>query len=125
MSKNKYWIVNPNGGAKALVEGAEERDRWTRVHGWDEADEPVSGDMVHVTNADTGGQTTLPWDTLAEGAYWHGVGFAPSAPPEPVDVTKDPALRDQPAAKPAPAPRVGGHATTTTTAAAGADKIKE
>lgn len=97
-SKQTFWIVNPNGGAKALVEGAEERDRWMRVHRWDETSEPVSGDMVWAQNANTGGRATLPWDTLGEGGYWHGVGFAPSAPIEPVDLTKDPALRDQPAA---------------------------
>ena len=96
-SKQTFWIVDPNGGAKALVEGAEERDRWTRVHRWDETGEPVSGDMVWAQNANTGGRTILPWDALT-GGYWAGVGFAPSAPTEPVDLTKDPALRDQPQA---------------------------
>lgn len=96
MSKQTYWIADPNGGAKALVEGVEERDRWTRVRGWDETAEPVSGDMVWAYNANTDGRTKLPFDTLAEDGYWRGVGFVPSAPAEPVDMTKDPALRDQP-----------------------------
>jgi hypothetical protein len=116
MSKNSYWIVDPNGGAKALVEGAEERNRWTQVQGWDEADEPVPGDMVWAFNEAAGGHTKLPHDTLGEGGYWHGVGWRPSAPPEPVDVTKDPALRDQPATRPAPRSATAATPTTATTA---------
>lgn len=95
MSKQSYWIVDPNGGAKALVEGAEERNRWTQVHGWGEAEEPTSGDMVWVHNPATDGRTILPHDALSEDGYWRGIGWAPSAPSEPVNVTKDPALRDQ------------------------------
>lgn len=116
MSKNHYWISNPNGGAKAIVEGVEERNRWTQIHGWDEADEPVSGDLVWAYNEAAEGHTTLPHDSLAEGGYWSGVGWAPSAPPAPVDVTKDPALRDQPrparAATSTPAASPTGTATT-------------
>ena len=96
MAKQTYWITDPNGGAKALVEGAEERDRWVHIQGWSESGEPVSGDMVWAFNPNTGGRAKLPHDPLAD--YWKGVGFVPSAPPEPVDLTKDPALRDQPAA---------------------------
>lgn len=118
-SKQTYWIADPNGGAKALVEGTEERDRWTRVHRWDEATEPISGDMVWAYNAQTDGRTVLPHDTLAEGGYWRGVGFVPSAPMEPVDLTKDPALRDQSASRPAPAPVA--ETANQTASAAGAD----
>lgn len=113
-STNSYWISDPNGGAKALVDSATERDRWTQVFGWNEAAEPVSGDMVWVHNAQTDGRAKLPHDTLAEGGYWRGVGFAPAAPPEPVDLTKDPALRDQQApARTAPSPAASTAAATT------------
>lgn len=114
MSKNHYWISDPNGGAKALVEGVEERNRWTQVQGWDESAEPVSGDMVWAYNEAAEGHAKLPHDTLADGGYWRGVGWAPSAPPEPVDLTKDPALRDQPAdARPASTPAASPAAETT------------
>lgn len=114
MSKNTYWIADPNGGAKALVETAEERDRWVQVRGWAESAGPVSGDRVWVHNAQTGGRTTLPHDTLGVGGYWRGVGFAPSAPPEPVDLTKEPSLRDQ-VAPPSPAPSSAAVPAATTT----------
>lgn len=115
MSKNNYWVADPNGGALALVEGVEERNRWTQIQGWSEASEPVSGDMVWAHNAETDGRTKLPADSLAEGGYWRGVGFVPSAPPEPVDITKDPALRDQPAPARAATPSsAAGTAAATT-----------
>ena len=115
MSKNHYWIADPNGGAKALVEGVEERNRWTQVQGWDESQEPVSGDTVWAYNVAAEGHAKFPHDTLAEGGYWHGVGWAPSAPPEPIDVTKDPALRDQPAQeRPTTSSSTAGSAAATT-----------
>jgi hypothetical protein len=116
-NKQTYWIADPNTGAKALVEGAEERNRWTQVQGWAEADEPVSGDLVWVHNAHTDGRTTLPFDAIGEGSYWKGVGFTPGAPSEPVDLTKDPALRDQP--KPA---RPAAESTKSEKPASAADK---
>jgi hypothetical protein len=114
---NKYWIADPNGGALAVVEGVEARNTWTQVQGWTEADEPVSGSVVWAYNEDAEGHAKLPHDSLKEGGYWHGVGWRPSAPPAPVDVTKDPALRDQPA--PARA------TTTTATPAATGATTKE
>jgi hypothetical protein len=115
MSKNQYWISDPNGGALALVEGVEERKTWTQVHGWDESDGPVSGDMVWAYNAEADVHGKLPHDTLGEGGYYRGVGWVPSAPPAPVDVTKDPALRDQPAPG-----RAATTSSTTTPVATGA-----
>lgn len=116
MAKQTYWIADPNGGAKALVEGADERDRWIQAHGWVETSEPVSGDMVWVHNPQTDGRAVLPHDVTTEGSYWRGVGFAPSAPTEPADLTRDPVLRDQqPAAKTT-------ETTTSTAAATGSDK---
>lgn len=98
MSKNKYWIADPNSGAKAIVEGVEERDRWTKVLGWSETTEPTGDERVWLYNESIDGRTVLPYD--ASQGHWKGIGWAPGAPPEPVDTTKDPALMDQP--KPAP-----------------------
>lgn len=109
-----YWITHSNGGAKALVEGAAERDRWKNLHGWEDTTEPVSGDKVWVHNATTDGRTVLPFDVVRRGSYWHGVGFVASAPAEPVDLTRDPVLRDQPATatNSASASKAGDVATT-------------
>lgn len=87
------WIVDPNSGTKALVEDAAEYDRWTRVHGWAETAEPAGDERVWVRHAETGGRSVLPHSAI--GGYWAANGWAPSAPPEPVDRTKDPALADQ------------------------------
>jgi hypothetical protein len=123
VSKQSYWIADPNGGAKALVEGADERNRWTQVHGWAEADEPGPGDQVWVHNSKTDGRTVMAADAIGTedgGSYWRGVGFRPSAPAEPVDLTKDPALRDQPKPVP-PSKSAAATADSTTTKPAAAD----
>lgn len=99
-----HWIVDPNSGAKALVDTAAERDCWTEVYGWSTTTEPSGDERVWVHHPDTGGRAVLP--AAAIGGYWSALGWAPSAPPEPVDTTKDPALVDQ---TPQPAPA----ATTT------------
>ena len=107
MSKQSYWISDPNSGAKALVEGAEDRNRWTQVQGWTETTEPVAGDRVWLYNASIDGRTVLGFE--ASQGHWKGIGWVPGAPPEPVDTTKDPALMDQPApvakADPTPPPK--------------------
>jgi hypothetical protein len=115
MSKNHYWIADPNSGAKALVEGVEERDRWTKVQGWSEATEPTGDERVWLYNASIDGRTVLPFD--ASQGHWKGIGWAPGAPPEPVDTTRDPALMDQPepaAAPTAPSSAASPAAATTT-----------
>lgn len=122
MSKQNYWIADSEG-VKALVEGAEERNRWVQLQGWTEADEPQPGDRIWVHNSETDGRTVLPADVMGEGSYWRGVGFTPSAPPEPLDLTKDPALRDQP--KPTPAARVVAADSTTSKPAAADSTSKE
>lgn len=114
MSKNRYWIADPNSGAKALIEGVEERDRWTKVQGWSETTEPVGDERVWLYNESIDGRTILPFG--ASQGHWAGIGWVPGAPPEPVDTTKDPALMDQPAPVAAPA----APAATPTTAATGA-----
>lgn len=114
-TKQSYWISDPNGGALALVEGVEERKTWTLIHGWDESEGPVSGDMVWAYNANAEVYGKFPHDSLVEGGYWLGVGWAPSAPPAPVDVTKDPALRDQPVTLRASAPIAAASPAAATT----------
>ena len=108
---SKHWILDPNSGAKALVEGVAERDRWTKVQGWSETSEPVGDERVWVYNASIDGRTVLPFD--ASRGHWAGIGWAPGAQPEPVDTTKDPALMDQPV--PVAAAATGLAAADTTT----------
>jgi hypothetical protein len=111
MAKSSYWIQDPNGGAYALVEGAEERDRWTHVQGWGLAEAPRTGDRVHVVHADTGGQAVMPYDAMDPAGYWANNGWAFGSPPAPVDLTKDPALRDQPTPTVTPAEAKSAPAT--------------
>lgn len=94
MANKTYWMRTPEG-AFALVTGADERDRWT-PHGLQIADEPQPGAGVFVwlEHEDHHGRQKFPVDTVNEFA---DVGWHPSPPPEPVDITKDPALRDVPA----------------------------
>jgi hypothetical protein len=85
------------------VEGTSERDYWG-AQGWQASeDEPQAGDKVQLYHAGTGGYQVLSRE--AADGFWSGLGWTYGAPPEPVDLTKDPALVDQPPApKPTPAP---------------------
>ena len=95
MSKTNYWIADVEG-VHALVEGADQRDEWTKVRGWHEAGEPGPADQVHVVNETPGvGPGRLPYGAL--GAGLSGYGWRPGPPPAPFDATRDPALADQPA----------------------------
>lgn len=102
MNKNTYWISDTEGN-KALVEGAEERDKWTLIHGWTVANEPGPTDQVHVVNSHPEiGPGRLPYGSLAAGMA--GLGWSAGPPTEPYDLTKDPVLVDQapvPAGEPA------------------------
>lgn len=84
MSKNTYWISDPDG-IRALVEGADERDRWTKVHGWAEAEEPDRLDFVWLRHEDPAlGAFRMTWEAAQLDA-WAGRGWKPGAPPEPVN----------------------------------------
>lgn len=120
MSKQSYWIRDIEG-VKALVEGAETRDTWVKVHGWQLTEEPTSTDLVWLQHNETGGKARFAAEAAPQ---WAGLGWHPSAPPEPVDLTKDPQLVDQPAADLAPAAAAAA-GKPKTTAAAGADKHEE
>lgn len=98
MSKNTYWITTTNG-IHGQVEGTEERDRWT-PRGWQVVEEPSATDFVYLRNPETGGIAPFAYGSVDT---WQQMGWEFSAPPEPVDVTKDPAVfaQDQQRAKPA------------------------
>lgn len=100
MAKNSYWLTRADEPV-ALVEGAVERDRWVQIHGYTESSEPTDDQQVHVVNETTGGRGALPYGPLRDG-LWAGLGWRAAAPPELVDLTKDPALVDQPVGAPAP-----------------------
>jgi len=84
MTGKTYWLTDTEG-TFALVESAEDRDRFVRVHGWTEAGEPSPSDFVWVRNEDsTLGAARLTWEAAQLDA-WAGRGWAAGAPPEPVN----------------------------------------
>lgn len=100
-TKNSYWIRDVEG-VYALVDGATDRDQWTKVHGWVEADKPGPTDQVHVVNEHPEvGPGRLPYGAVED---WGGLGWKPGPPPELVDATKNPALVDQSASPTATPP---------------------
>jgi hypothetical protein len=98
--KNTFWMRTPEG-ALALVAGADERDRWI-PHGLVAADEPQpgSGVFVWLEHDEHHGRAKFPVDVVEQ---YGALGWHPSPPPEPYDITKDPALRDVPPTPEAPA----------------------
>lgn len=94
-NKTMYWIADPEG-VYAQVEGADQRDEWTKVRGWTVADEPGPTDQVHVVNENPEiGPGRLPYAAVELHA---GLGWSAGPPPEPVDLTK-PAEAGQPVAE--------------------------
>jgi hypothetical protein len=107
-SKNTYWITDPEG-TFAPVEGAEARDRWTRVHGWSEASEPDRHDFVWLRHENPElGATRMTWEAAQLDA-WAGRGWAPGAP-------------NEPGAAPAPAVEPVAEPTKTTKSGSAGDK---
>jgi hypothetical protein len=113
--KQTYWIADVEG-VKAVVEGADARDLWTRVRGWTATTEPAPGDRVWLRNETHDGRQVF---AAAAAPHWAGLGWVPSDPPEPIDPTKDPLLVDQP---PVVAPVVEPEKPVKSRAASGADK---
>ncbi|AGL13880.1 hypothetical protein [Actinoplanes sp. N902-109] len=113
MTKTLYWIADTTG-AKAIVEGADERDTWTKVRGWAETTEPVAGELVWMQHEEHGGRAQFDARVVPD---WEHLGWNVSSPPEPVDLTKDPTLVDQPPAEAEPVA-----AKPVKRAASGADK---
>ena len=110
--KKTYWMQD-HAGNKALITGAEERDRWI-PHGWTDTDEPGDRDFVWLRHPDLGEPTNpIVW---AARDYWQGRDWVPGAPPEPVNPALDPALT-APREKPAKAEKA-----TTSKPATGSEK---
>jgi hypothetical protein len=97
MAKNSYWIADTEG-VYAQVEGADQRDEWTKVRGWSEVAEPGPTDQVHVVNENP---EILPGRLPYAAVELHaGLGWKPGPPPAPYDATKDPVLVDQAVVEP-------------------------
>jgi len=116
MPKTNYWMAD-GYGAKALIVGADERDRWKPL-GWAEADEPAAGERVWLRHEDHRGRALFPAEVVE---LWQAKGWQPSDPPAP----ESPFNADAPAAT-VPAATV----TTTTSSPApagksGSDNTKE
>jgi hypothetical protein len=93
MSKNdsQYWVRDLSG-AVGLVASA---DDWT-PHGWKVGPEPQGTEMVWLEHNVTHGKALFAFPVVET---WSALGWEPSAPPTPKDLTKDENLVD-----PIPAP---------------------
>lgn len=111
MSGKKYWLTDVSG-IYAQVEGAEQRDYWRQVQGWGETSEPAPDAQVYVQHPEAG-RGRLPYASVIGG--WDALGWSFAAPPDPVDLTKDPQLVDVPAAATAPADTAKSPAPTSGT----------
>jgi hypothetical protein len=106
MSKSSYWIADAEG-TRAVVEGADERDRWVRLRGWTESTEPDRQDFVWVRHEDPAlGAARMTWEAAQLDA-WAGRGWTPGAPPEPAGATPAP-VAEQPKSSPAKASATSG-----------------
>jgi hypothetical protein len=78
MPNQSYWIRDVRG-IYALVGSAAERDQWTKVHAWVDADEPGPTDQVCVVNEHPEiGPGQLPYGAVED---WGGLGWKPGPPP--------------------------------------------
>jgi hypothetical protein len=81
MAKTKYWMTDGYGTA-ALVEGADERDRWLPLD-WTVIDDPdgLAG-VTHVwlRHEEHGGRQRFPVGSVE---LWQVKGWQPSDPPAP------------------------------------------
>ncbi|MDT5023627.1 MAG: hypothetical protein QOE61_53 [Micromonosporaceae bacterium] len=100
----KYWIADIEG-VKAVVEGADARDEWTRVRGWSETTEPVGQEFQWIRNVNHGGKGVMNH----EAALLHeGLGWFPSGPAGYDEPSQDPLAAPAPASKKPAASAVGG-----------------
>lgn len=111
----KYWIASAMNEL-ALVDGADARDQWVKVHGWHEITEPRPTDQVYIWRDGVDSPGRIPLEAL-EG--WEQLGWKAGPPPERINITKDPRLVDQPAAP------VAAEPAKQTKPASGGDKGKE
>lgn len=99
MSKSSYWITDADG-VYARVEGADQRDLATRLHGWSVADEPGPEDQVHVVHENSDllpGR--LPYGALQDEA-WSGRGWTPGLPADLASALEVSTEQTAPAAEP-------------------------
>ncbi|MFF0823063.1 hypothetical protein ACFYUR_22100 [Micromonospora haikouensis] len=117
-TKNTYWLAD-GYGSKALVEGADQRDRWLPL-GWTVSGEPADGDMVWMRHAVHSGHAQFSAGVVDT---WKALGWEPSPPPEPVDLLHDEHLVDvTPSAAEVDKPVADSQNTSTRTADSGAKK---
>jgi hypothetical protein len=90
MSDDSAWVRDLTGN-KAYI-GTADRDRWT-AQGWSETLPPVNGEFVWMSHEsdEVTRPALIPWGARD---YWLAIGWSPSAPDEPVDVTRDQNLTD-------------------------------
>ena len=84
----KSWLVDAEGNYAAVEPG--EIDTWI-PRGWSRAQDGPQSSFVWLQHEVHGGKAKFP---VAAVANWESLGWHPAAPPEPVDVTKDPVLVD-------------------------------
>lgn len=78
--KSTYWLVD-EAGIKALVEGADERDRLAPL-GWSETTEPAGNDRVWLVHEEHKGGAVFPASIMD---VWRQKGWAPGGTPPAVD----------------------------------------
>lgn len=86
--KTTVWIADIEG-RKATVDDFVD---W-RPHGWVETTEPAGEEFVWLEHEETHGKQLFPAAVVDQ---WSALGWKPSAPPSPVDLTRDPNLTDVP-----------------------------
>lgn len=117
MSKQTYWITTAEG-TRGQVTGADERDRWT-PRGYEVVGEPADTDFVYMRKDGLEAVARFPYGAAAT---WQEMGWEFCPPPEPVDVTKDPQLFEQPLPE---APAKSAPTTTSKPATAADKNVKE
>lgn len=99
MTEQSYWITTANGYF-AQVDGVDERDKWTPL-GWRLAKEPGPTDFVYLRKDDIANPGLFAYQAVP---VWQELGWKYGTPPEPVDLTKDPAVVE-PEPEPEPEPQ--------------------
>lgn len=83
---SKHWLVDATGN-KGLVDGDDERDRFL-PHGWTLGGPPSGSEFVWARCAGVANPARFPADALEA---WAARGWAPGAPPYPLDGLAAPA----------------------------------
>ncbi|GHJ11217.1 hypothetical protein TPA0907_55840 [Micromonospora humidisoli] len=78
--KTTHWMTDGYGNV-ALIEGADERDRWKPL-GWSETDAPGPGTQVWVRHEETHNRARLPFAALE---LWRPRGWSECGPPDSAD----------------------------------------